>query len=162
MSIPYIVRKKVNFLKGEKQELWYAVSKKLQKKGGKTEKDVAHLVEQRTGFHRGVVEGVIVAMGEVIEEMLSEGHSVTFKEFGSFQTALTSKGFEHPEDVTPGQVSVSRMYFVADRKLNLRLKKEQCHRIPFQYYFPKELLTKKLLQADRDLAHEEETNESKE
>lgn len=149
MSIPYIVRKKADSSKGERKELWYAVSKKLQKRGGKTEKDLAHMVEQRTGFHHGTVEGVIAAMAEVIEEMLSEGHSVTIKDFGSFQTAVTSKGFEHPEDVTPGEVSVSRMYFVANRKLTRRLKEEQCHRIPFQYYFPKEQLTKKLLQEDK-------------
>lgn len=149
MSIQYIVRKKVNSLKGKKQELWYAVSKKLQKKGGKTEKDVARIVEQRTGFHRGQVEGIIVAMTEVIEELLSDGHSVTIKDFGSFQTAVSSKGFEHPEEVTPSEVSVSRMYFVADRKLTRRLKDERCSRIPFKYYFPEEMLTKELLQEDK-------------
>lgn len=156
MSIPYIVRKKVDSSKGERKELWYAVSKKLQKRGGKTEKDVAHMVEQRTGFHHGTVEGVLVAMAEVIEEMLSEGHSVTIKDFGSFQTAVTSKGFEHPEEVTPGEVSVSRMYFVANRKLTRRLKEEQCHRIPFQYYFPKDQLTKKLLQEDKRQEEQED------
>lgn len=156
MSIPYIVRKKVDSSKGERKELWYAVSKKLQKRGGKTEKDVAHMVEQRTGFHHGTVEGVLVAMAEVIEEMLSEGHSVTIKDFGSFQTAVTSKGFEHPEEVTPGEVSVSRMYFVANRRLTRRLKEEQCHRIPFQYYFPKDQLTKKLLQEDKRQEEQED------
>lgn len=156
MSIPYIVCKKVDSSKGEKKELWYAVSKKLQKRGGKTEKDVAYMVEQRTGFHHGTVEGVIVAMAEVIEEMLSEGHSVTIKDFGSFQTAVTSKGFEQPEEVTAGEVSVSRMYFVANRKVTRRLKGEQCHRIPFQYYFPKDQLTKKMLQEDKRQEKEED------
>lgn len=156
MSIPYLVRKKVHFQKGEKQELWYAVPKKMQKKGGKTEKDIARLIAQRTGFHRGMVEGVITEMAEMIEEVLSKGHSVTFKGFGSFQTALTSKGFERPEQVTPGEVSVSRMYFVADRKLNQRLKEETCHRLPFQYYFPEELLTKELLQEDREAEQAEQ------
>lgn len=155
MSIPYIVRKKADLSKGERKELWYAVSKKLQKRGGKTEKDVARIVEQRTGFHRGEVEGVLVAMAEVIEEMLSEGHSITIKGFGSFQTAVTSKGFEHPQEVTPGEVSVSRMYFIADRKLTRRLKEERCHRIPFQYYFPKDALTKELLQVDNQLEEQE-------
>lgn len=73
MSIPYLVRKKVHFQKGEKQELWYAVPKKMQKKGGKTEKDIARLIAQRTGFHRGMVEGVITEMAEMIEEVLSKG-----------------------------------------------------------------------------------------
>lgn len=148
MSIPYVVCKKVYFLKGEKQELWYAVPRKMQKKGGKSEKDIARMIAQRTGFHRGEVEGVITELAEIIEEVLSEGHSVTFKGFGTFQTALTSKGFEHPEEVTPREVSISRMYFVADRKVRKRLQEEKCYRIPFKYYFPKNLLTKEMEKID--------------
>ena len=37
---------------------------------------------------------------------------------------------------------VSRMYFVADRKANKRLKEETCHRIPFKFYLPENVLTK--------------------
>ena len=136
MAIPYIVRRKADVSSGERKELWYAVGKKLQKKGGKTERDVAHQVAQRTGFHRGVVEAVLTATGEIIEEALSDGHSVTLRGIGSFQTAVTSKGFEHPEDVLP-------------------VKRAGCHRIPFKYYFPKELLTKKMEQADKEAEKEE-------
>lgn len=150
MSIPYQVRKKVNSLKGEKEELWYAVPKKLQKKGGKTEKDIARMIAQRTGFHRGVVEGILTEMGDMIEEVLGEGHSVTIRGFGSFQTALTSKGFKNPLQVTPREVNVSRMYFIADRKLTKRLKEETCFRVPFKYYFPKELITKEMEISDRE------------
>ena len=53
MAIPYIVRRKADVSSGERKELWYAVGKKLQKKGGKTERDVAHQVAQRTGFSSG-------------------------------------------------------------------------------------------------------------
>lgn len=155
MSIPYQVRKKVNFLKGEKEELWYAVPKKLQKKGGKTEKDIARLITQRTGFHRGVVEGILTELGEVVEEVLSEGHSVTINGFGSFQTALTSKGFKSPLEVTPREVSISRMYFIADRKLTRRLKEEKCFRIPFKYYLPKDLITKEMVILDKEDEEEE-------
>ena len=157
MSIPYQVRKKVNFLKGKKEELWYAVPKKLQKKGGKTEKDIARIMSQRTGFHRGVVEGILTELGEIIEEVLSEGHSVTINGLGSFQTALTSKGFKSPLEVTPREVSVSRMYFIADRKVTKRLKEEDCFRIPFKYYLPKDLITKEMETCDKE--EEKEVNE---
>lgn len=155
MAIPYIVRRKADLSSGERKELWYAVSKKLQKKGGRTERDVARLVAQRTGFHRGVVEAVLAATGEIIEEALGDGHSVTLRGIGSFQTALTSKGFEHPEDVLPHSVSLSRVYFKADRLLTMAVKRAGCHRIPFKYYFPKELLTKKMLQADKETERDE-------
>ena len=143
MAIPYIVCRKVDAKKKDKPQLWYAVGKKLQKKGGKTERDVAHQVAQRTGFHRGVVEAVLAATGEIIEEALSEGHSVTLRGIGSFQTAVTSKGFEYPEDVLPHSVRLSRV------------KRAGCHRIPFKYYFPEELLTKKMKQADKEAEQEE-------
>ena len=155
MAIPYIVRRKADVSSGERKELWYAVGKKLQKKGGKTERDVAHQVAQRTGFHRGVVEAVLAATGEIIEEALSDGHSVTLRGIGSFQTAVTSKGFEHPEDVLPQSVRLSRVYFKADHMLTLAVKRAGCHRIPFKYYFPKELLTKKMEQADKEAEKEE-------
>lgn len=92
MAIPYIVCRKVDATKKEKPQLWYAVGKKMQKKSGRTERDVAHRVAQRTGFHPGVVEAVLAATGEIIEEELSDGRSVTLRGIGSFQTAVTSKG----------------------------------------------------------------------
>ena len=144
MAIPYIVCRKVDATKKEKPQLWYAVGKKMQKKSGRTERDVAHRVAQRTGFHPGVVEAVLAATGEIIEEELSDGRSVTLRGIGSFQTAVTSKGFEHPEDVLP------------HRMLTLAVKRAGCHRIPFKYYFPKELLTKKMELADKQAEREED------
>ena len=113
-------------------------------------------VAQRTGFHPGVVEAVLAATGEIIEEELSDGRSVTLRGIGSFQTAVTSKGFEHPEDVLPHSVRLSRVYFKADRMLTLAVKRAGCHRIPFKYYFPEELLTKKMELADKQAEREED------
>ena len=146
MAIPYIVCRKVDATKKEKPQLWYAVGKKMQKKSGRTERDVAHRVAQRTGFHPGVVEAVLAATGEIIEEELSDGRSVT----------LRGIGFEHPEDVLPHSVRLSRVYFKADRMLTLAVKRAGCHRIPFKYYFPEELLTKKMELADKQAEREED------
>ena len=46
-----------------------------------------------------------------------------------------------------------------ERRLNKRLKEERCHRIPFHYYFPEELLTRELLEKDGKLSDEMETGE---
>ena len=81
---------------------------------------------------------------------------MTLRGIGSFQTAVTSKGFEHPEDVLPHSVRLSRVYFKADRMLTLAVKRAGCHRIPFKYYFPKELLTKKMELADKQAEREED------
>lgn len=46
-----------------------------------------------------------------------------------------------------------------ERRLNKRLKEEHCHRIPFHYYFPEELLTRELLEKDGKLSDAMETGE---
>lgn len=91
MAIPYIVCRKVDATKKEKPQLWYAVGKKMQKKSGRTERDVAHRVAQRTGFHPGVVEAVLAATGEIIEEELSDGRSVTLPS-GRFRRQSRARG----------------------------------------------------------------------
>ncbi|HBO07548.1 MULTISPECIES: HU family DNA-binding protein [Bacteroides] len=151
MSIPYLVRQKKNLLNKKKSGLWYAVTHKLQKRGGVNEKELGHLVAMRGGFSRGVVEGVLTAISEVIETELSKGESVTIREFGSFHLALGSEGYEHPADVTPGKVQVSKLYFVPDRNLMQRLKKTKAFRIPLSSYLPAELLTPEILEEERKM-----------
>lgn len=151
MSIPYLVRQKRNLLNKAKSGLWYAVIRKLQHRGGVNEKEVAELVAMRGGFSRGMVEGVLTAVSEVIESELRKGQSVSIRGFGTFQTALTSQGFEHPAQVTPGKVSVSKVYFMADRNMLRRLKKVNCYRIPLSTYLPKEFLTPEVLKEEEEL-----------
>ena len=74
---------------------------------------------------------------------------------GTFQTALTSQGCVLPEQVTPGKVAISRVYFVANSKFSRELKKTKCTRIPFKYYMPESMLTKNMKKADRELEQTE-------
>ena len=46
---------------------------------------------------------------------------MTIKGLGSFHVAVTSDGFEHPDDVMPGKVRLSRVYFRPDKSLVARL-----------------------------------------
>ncbi len=151
MSIPYLVRKKKNPLNKKKNGLWYAVTHKLQKRGGVNEKELGHLVAMCGGFNRGVVEGVLAAVSEVIEMQLEKGESVTIREFGSFHLALGSEGYEHPTEVTPGKVRVTKLYFTPDRNLMKRLEKTDCFRIPLSSYLPQELLTPEVLKEEREM-----------
>lgn len=162
MSIPYVVRQKANVLNSEKKGLWYAVAKKLQKGGGGVdEEDLAWSISQRTGFSRGVIKGILTELAVAIEDALAMGRSVTIKDIGSFQTALTSKGFEHPTQITPSEVKLSRVYFIADRGLTARLKEVKCLRIPFKYYLPKELLTKEMLEEEDVISPSEDVEQMK-
>jgi len=129
MSIPYLIRKKRSAIKGERKTLWYAVASKFRKK---TEEDIANLINQRGTFHRGVVLGVLKEVSEVLQDMLSDGNTVTINGIGNFQVSLTSKGFEQPEDVLPKEVEVSRIYYIADRKLSRNIKEAEIVRSPLE------------------------------
>ena len=87
---------------------------------------------------------------EYIEEALREGESVTIRGLGSFNLAITSEGFEHPDDVMPGKVRVSRIYFKPDRSLVGRLRQNMdFFRYPLSKYFPHEMLRPETLERER-------------
>ena len=148
MAIPYVVRKKVDATSGKRKELWYAVAKKVQNKGGMRSKGLAAMMEKTAGFHRGVIEGVLAELVDNIFMALAKGETVTIDGLGSFQVSLTSPGCEHPEEVTPGKVSVSRVYFVAHPELSRKVKEIKCMRIPFCHYVSAKELTKNMEKAD--------------
>lgn len=78
---------------------------------------------KRSGFHRGQIDGILTEMVDAIRSLLSIGQPVTIEGLGTFHTSLTSPGFERPEQVTPGKVSVSRVYFVACPEFSREVKK---------------------------------------
>lgn len=146
MGLIYLVRrKKFRALNGVR-ELYYAVQRKLQVRGGSTERDLAHRLAACSGRSEGDVLGVLTDLPNAIKEIMLEGGSVTIKGLGTFQTALTSEGCEYPDDVTPGKVRLSKIYFVPDRTLFHQLEQEMSfYRYPLSKYFPKELLRKETI-----------------
>lgn len=148
MPVPYVVRKKADLTSGVRKELWYGVPKKTI--DPIRNREFAEYMEKRSGFHRGQVEGILTEMVDTIRTLLSLGQSVTIDGLGTFSVALTSPGFERPEQVTPGKVSVSRAYFVACPEFSRQVKKMKCMRIPFSLYMPESMLTKEMKKADRE------------
>ena len=117
----YLVRKKLFRTKEGMKQLYYAVQRTLQMRGGVTTEILARRMARRKGMSEGDVQSVLVDLPKYIEEALCEGESVTIKGLGSFNLSITSEGFEHPDDVTPGKVQVSLIYFKPDRTLVNRL-----------------------------------------
>lgn len=111
-------------------------------------------MEKRSGFHRGQIDGILTEMVDAIRSLLSIGQPVTIEGLGTFHTSLTSPGFERPEQVTPGKVSVSRVYFVACPEFSREVKNEM-HAYSFNLYMPEEMLTKEMKKADREQEREE-------
>ena len=109
MSIVYLVRKKVFRTAEGVKQLYYAVQRVLQRRGGVTAELLAQRMASRKGMSSGDVQSVLIDLPKFIEEALMEGESVTIKGLGSFHVAVTSDGFEHPDDVMPGKVRLSRV-----------------------------------------------------
>ena len=105
--------------------------------------EFAEYMEKRSGFHRGQIDGILTEMVDAIRSLLSIGQPVTIEGLGTFHTSLTSPGFERPEQVTPGKVSVSRVYFVACPEFSREVKKMKCMRIP---------CTRQILYTESDLS----------
>ena len=124
-----------------------------------TEGGVAHNTitdEAKAVFNiRSLEYDYMMEMVDAIRSLLSIGQPVTIEGLGTFHTSLTSPGFERPEQVTPGKVSVSRVYFVACPEFSREVKKMKCMRIPFNLYMPEEMLTKEMKKADREQEREE-------
>ena len=156
MGLIYLVRKKrFSTVEGFK-ELYYAVQKKLQKRGGKNENDLADMLSSQSGRSKGDVLSILTELPKVMEEILKSGESVTIRGLGSFHAAVTSDGFEHPEDVLPHEVRLSRVYFVADRRFTNRVGKMKFFRYPLSKYFPKSALRAETLVKEAEEEFEED------
>lgn len=130
-----------------------------------TTERLARRMSRRKGMSEGDVLSVLTDLPQYIEEALRQGESVTIKGLGSFNLAITSEGFEQPDDVMPGKVKVSRIYFKPDRTLVGRLRTGMNFvRYPLSKYFPHEMLRPETLereQAQADMAPEETAPESR-
>lgn len=112
MSIVYLVRKKVFRTAEGVKQLYYAVQRVLQRRGGVTAELLAQRMASRKGMSSGDVQSVLIDLPKFIEEALMEGESVTIKGLGSFHVAVTSDGFEHPDDVMRARYAYPVSIFV--------------------------------------------------
>jgi len=162
MGLIYFVRKKKFRTPEGMKALYYAIQRKLQVKGGKTERDLARILSQGSARGEGDVLSILTDLPKVIEEILKNGESVTISGLGSFQTAITSNGFEAPEDVLPSEVRLSKIYFKPDRRFFYRVSKMSFFRYPLTKYFPKNLLRPETIakekKEDQEVFPESENN----
>lgn len=155
MGLIYLVRKKKFKTPEGMKELYYAIQRKLQKRGGVNERDLARRLAQQSGRSEGDALSILTDLPGVIEEILMNGESVTIRGLGSFHASITSNGFENPEDVLPHEVKLSKVYFIADRKFAYRVSKMKFFRFPLSKYLPKKLLSAKTLQEEQEMEEAE-------
>ena len=100
MGMIYLVRKKLFRSKEGMKQLYYAVQRTLQPRGGVTTEKLAQRMARRKGMGEGDVQSVLVDLPKYIEEALSEGECVTIRGLGSFNLAITSEGFFELQEFT--------------------------------------------------------------
>lgn len=150
MGLIYLVRRKMFPHEGGMKSLYYAVQRKLQKRGGRDERDLARYLAQHCSSTEGDILGILTELPKAIEKILEGGESVTIHDLGSFHVAITSDGFEYPDDILPHKVRLSKVFFVADRKLTTRLKRMKFFRYPLSKYFPKSALRSETIQTETE------------
>ena len=158
MGLIYLVRKKMFPHEGKMKSLYYAVQRKLQKRGGKDEKDLARYLSQHSSCSEGEILGILTELPKAIEKILEGGESVTIHELGSFHVAITSGGYEYPDDIMPHNVRLSKVFFIADRKLATRLKRMKFFRYPLSQYFPKSVLRSETIRLEAEQEEKGEMN----
>lgn len=121
MSINYAIRKKTDKTKGEVKELYYAVPCAVQDKGI-DELKLAEDIHETSALSPGDVLSVLEQLPRIIARHLKDSRTVTIRGLGTFYPALSSEGFETPEECTPNKVKLTRVCFRADKKFTYNVK----------------------------------------
>lgn len=118
-------------LKGEEKVRYHARSVVT----GKTStQDLIHAIAQRSAFKEGVVTGVLVALGQVLRDELTEGKSVQLDGVGTFRISAKSPSVCDRHEIRAESIELKGVIYKADKKLLknlsgtkfLRAKHSQC------------------------------------
>jgi len=103
MGMIYLVRKKLFRSKEGMKQLYYAVQRTLQPRGGVTTEKLAQRMARRKGMGEGDVQSVLVDLPKYIEEALSEGESVTIRGRRLLQPRRNKRGLRTSRRRDAGQ-----------------------------------------------------------
>ena len=80
---------------------------------------LAEIIERRCSFTRGDVEGIIIALIDVMREQLQTGNTVVLDKFGRFRLTVETEGVDHPKDFNLKQhIKRIRCSFLPYRRRN--------------------------------------------
>lgn len=108
-------KKKFKDASGEEKELYYACSRR----GNVTDFDgLAEIITEISSLSKGDILSSLTNIEQVMLWKLIDGDSVRFGDIGTFSIAVTSDGFENPEDITPDKVRATKIVFTPTKKFN--------------------------------------------
>ena len=108
-------KRKFKDASGEEKELYYACSRR----GNVTDFDgLAEIITEISSLSKGDILSSLTNIEQVMLWKLIDGDSVRFGDIGTFSIAVTSDGFENPEDITPDKVRATKIVFTPTKKFN--------------------------------------------
>ena len=108
-------KRKFKDASGEEKELYYACSSR----GNVTDFDgLAEIITEISSLSKGDILSSLTNIEQVMLWKLIDGDSVRFGDIGTFSIAVTSDGFENPEDITPDKVRATKIVFTPTKKFN--------------------------------------------
>lgn len=119
MSYYYRIRKKSYIKNGAKEEKYFAVPKT---KGTLELEDIAKEISQRSIAKESAVIAVLKELSILMKHDLVNGYNIKFDGIGTFGVAITSEGFDKPEDITARDVEYSKVTYRPDSDLVRLLK----------------------------------------
>lgn len=108
-------KRKFKDASGEEKELYYACSRR----GNVTDFDgLAEIITEISSLSKGDILSSLTNIEQVMLWKLIDGDSVRFGDIGTFSIAVTSDGFENPEEKTPDKVRATKIVFTPTKKFN--------------------------------------------
>ncbi|MEP1093478.1 MAG: HU family DNA-binding protein [Cyclobacteriaceae bacterium] len=79
-------------------------------------------ISERSSLHRADVKAVVESLIEIITELIQKGYNPRLDEFGTFSVHVSSKGKDHPEQVTSRDIESTKMAFLPSKRMKNLLK----------------------------------------
>ena len=99
---------------GQEKELYFACSRRGEVIG--LDK-LTEIVTEATSLTQGDIGNCLISLSRTIILLLKEGFSVKLFRIGCFSIAVTSDGFESPNDISPDKVRATKVVFTPDKRL---------------------------------------------
>jgi predicted histone-like DNA-binding protein len=113
MAQKYCVRKKTNVL-DKKKFKYYAVPVLS---GVVSTKRLSKAISDRCTVTESDILAVLNSLSVVTKKYISDGFKVKLMDIGDLYLAISSQGFDNPEDCTSSKVFAKRICFTADKEL---------------------------------------------
>lgn len=84
--------------------------------------ELATAVSERCSLRRADVHGVLVALMDIIPNLLMEGNVISLGSLGSFYVNVKSEGSETRKDYNPGLVKGTKVVYRPTKELRKKLR----------------------------------------